>query len=236
MSEKANQKYSWPYSFHPYNIQVRFMSELYDVLSQQKIGIFESPTGTGKTISLICSSFFWLKRYKSEKPLKYLNLKHSSSVLKTEYELKSKEIKKDSKDKCVSWLQIQLQAEIERERKIEVKRMEKRKLEKNEESSSRSRKKIFSKDSVVNVENVEGNKYFERYKKLKKIYGPRAVKNIESVFNETDEQIGNVTDTQEKIKIFITSRTHSQLQQFIEEIRRIILCCVGLSKTTLPES
>ena len=45
----------------PYQVQREFMSELYDCLSNCKVGIFESPTGTGKSLSLICSSFKWLR-------------------------------------------------------------------------------------------------------------------------------------------------------------------------------
>jgi chromosome transmission fidelity protein 1 len=49
----------------PYEIQQQFMSSLYTCLSSYKVGIFESPTGTGKSLSLICSSFKWLKDHKS---------------------------------------------------------------------------------------------------------------------------------------------------------------------------
>lgn len=45
----------------PYDVQQEFMSNLYECLSTCRVGIFESPTGTGKSLSLICSSFQWLK-------------------------------------------------------------------------------------------------------------------------------------------------------------------------------
>src|SRR5574343_597244 len=45
----------------PYDVQQEFMSNLYECLSTCREGIFESPTGTGKSLSLICSSFQWLK-------------------------------------------------------------------------------------------------------------------------------------------------------------------------------
>jgi hypothetical protein len=37
---------SFGFPFEPYPIQKDFMSSLYNALSQEKIGIFESPTGT----------------------------------------------------------------------------------------------------------------------------------------------------------------------------------------------
>lgn len=36
------------------------MRALYSVIETRKIGIFESPTGTGKTLSLMCSALKWL--------------------------------------------------------------------------------------------------------------------------------------------------------------------------------
>lgn len=51
---------SFPFPFKPYSIQDQFMRSLYSVVENRKIGIFESPTGTGKTLSLMCSALKWL--------------------------------------------------------------------------------------------------------------------------------------------------------------------------------
>lgn len=50
--------------YQPYDIQREFMSNLYQCLEDGKIGIFESPTGTGKSLSLICGSLTWLRDHK----------------------------------------------------------------------------------------------------------------------------------------------------------------------------
>ncbi|KAI9318461.1 helicase C-terminal domain-containing protein [Dichotomocladium elegans] len=49
------------FPYEPYPIQNEFMTALYHTLSEGKIGIFESPTGTGKSLSLICGSLRWLQ-------------------------------------------------------------------------------------------------------------------------------------------------------------------------------
>ncbi|XP_054094060.1 ATP-dependent DNA helicase DDX11 isoform X4 [Callithrix jacchus] len=57
----------FPFPFTPYSIQKDFMAELYRVLDAGKIGIFESPTGTGKSLSLICGALSWLRDFEQKK-------------------------------------------------------------------------------------------------------------------------------------------------------------------------
>lgn len=52
--------------YEPYAIQQQLMTALYDCIDQGKVGIFESPTGTGKSLSLICASLTWLRRHKRQ--------------------------------------------------------------------------------------------------------------------------------------------------------------------------
>ncbi|XP_062954956.1 ATP-dependent DNA helicase DDX11 isoform X2 [Cynocephalus volans] len=57
----------FPFPFTPYSIQKDFMAALYQVLEAGKIGIFESPTGTGKSLSLICGALSWLRDFEQKK-------------------------------------------------------------------------------------------------------------------------------------------------------------------------
>ncbi|KAF9990293.1 DEAD H (Asp-Glu-Ala-Asp His) box helicase 11 [Mortierella antarctica] len=44
----------------PYSIQTDFMQQLFECIDRRKVGIFESPTGTGKSLSMICGAVAWL--------------------------------------------------------------------------------------------------------------------------------------------------------------------------------
>ena len=45
------------------------MRKLYETIESRKIGIFESPTGTGKSLSIICSSLHWLNNHRNRKKI-----------------------------------------------------------------------------------------------------------------------------------------------------------------------
>lgn len=54
------------FPFEPYPIQKDYMEKVIECLQNEQNGILESPTGTGKTLSLLCSSLAWLKTKQAE--------------------------------------------------------------------------------------------------------------------------------------------------------------------------
>lgn len=48
------------FPFHPYPVQEDYMKKVIECLQKGENGVLESPTGTGKTLSLLCSSLAWL--------------------------------------------------------------------------------------------------------------------------------------------------------------------------------
>ena len=50
-------EFSFP--FTPYAVQRDLMRELYGVCAGGGVGVFESPTGMGKSLSVICSTLQW---------------------------------------------------------------------------------------------------------------------------------------------------------------------------------
>ncbi|NWW38755.1 DDX11 helicase, partial [Panurus biarmicus] len=57
----------FPFPYTPYRIQEQFMEALYGALEAGRVGIFESPTGTGKSLSLICGALSWLRDWEEKR-------------------------------------------------------------------------------------------------------------------------------------------------------------------------
>lgn len=54
------------FPFEPYDVQKVFMEKVIESLKTSTNAVLESPTGTGKTLSLLCSSLAWVLSKKAE--------------------------------------------------------------------------------------------------------------------------------------------------------------------------
>ncbi|XP_050509376.1 regulator of telomere elongation helicase 1 homolog isoform X1 [Diabrotica virgifera virgifera] len=54
------------FPFEPYEIQKEYMDKVLECLQNETNGVLESPTGTGKTLSLLCSTLAWLQLKKAQ--------------------------------------------------------------------------------------------------------------------------------------------------------------------------
>lgn len=57
------------FPFEPYEVQRAYMEKVIICLRDGTNGVLESPTGTGKTLSLLCSSLAWIRTRQSETQL-----------------------------------------------------------------------------------------------------------------------------------------------------------------------
>ncbi|XP_046400687.1 ATP-dependent DNA helicase DDX11 [Ischnura elegans] len=214
----------FPFPFDPYPIQVDFMRNLYLCLENQKIGIFESPTGTGKSQSLICGSFRWLSDHG----------KRRREELENEIQRISAEITATS-DSGHDWLTTQAQSLFESRRKDELEKKLK-KLEKQDLRITEMKKALKQiRSSAVDQADLEFQQLFGA-DKHKELNGKSATPDSsEEINSETDfvledygsdqdsddtEKGENEDDSEEDTKIIFCSRTHSQLSQFVGEVRR----------------
>lgn len=61
-SEKPPHPYHFP--FPPYPVQLELMDAITKAIESRAVALFESPTGTGKTLSVICSTMTWLREHR----------------------------------------------------------------------------------------------------------------------------------------------------------------------------
>ncbi|XP_050076273.1 regulator of telomere elongation helicase 1 homolog [Anopheles maculipalpis] len=102
------------FPFEPYPLQKNYMAKVIECLQNKSNGVLESPTGTGKTLSLLCSSLAWLMHMKAKLPkfqlsssatLDTLQLPELSnaknSMLDPEQSLAQQEQRRDAKIKII---------------------------------------------------------------------------------------------------------------------------------------
>ncbi|CAN8067289.1 unnamed protein product [Agarophyton chilense] len=156
----------------PYDVQKQLMSVLYATIDSGKIGLFESPTGTGKTLSIICACLSWLQgsRLSADTP-------------------------SASEDEEPDWVNAQ-----SNQREVRAK---KEQLEK--------RKQSFS----FRLKNS---------KKQPDTHSKRRRKPAEGdLFSDSEDETENGwlrAQRSSNSKIIFATRTHSQLTQFVDELRK----------------
>ncbi|RDD45928.1 putative ATP-dependent DNA helicase DDX11 [Trichoplax sp. H2] len=220
--DELNQSSQWPdfdFPFQPYDIQVQFMRTLYTVLQDRKIGIFESPTGTGKSLSLICGAITWLNDF------------NRNIEGRIESRLEKQQVTAISQDKDeLSWITEYDQQKADRERLQIVQSMKQKLLDR--QSRLKNIKKNFStvktkadQRSTIEYEDKSNSGSTEDLDDEDLlIYDYHTDEEEETKLDNgasEEEEDGKIADDDPEItKIYYCSRTHSQLAQFIGEVKK----------------
>eukprot|EP00033_Pygsuia_biforma_P004685 GCRY01005136.1.p1 GENE.GCRY01005136.1~~GCRY01005136.1.p1 ORF type:complete len:390 (-),score=99.80 GCRY01005136.1:214-1383(-) len=185
MVEKEENEFYLGFPFPPYEIQVQFMNELKTLLSRGGFGIFESPTGTGKTLSVICAALSWLKE------VRLMRENEVSAV--------APPVPSESKDEP-SWINDFIKAKTIKSSR-EMKDAQEKREKKIRKNSKRLRRFYDSEDEFLCDWTEDGEQTAPLY----------------SSSSDSEEDI-EASEPQEKI--VFCSRTHSQLSQFVSEVRK----------------
>uniref|UniRef100_A0A182VWI0 DNA 5'-3' helicase n=1 Tax=Anopheles minimus TaxID=112268 RepID=A0A182VWI0_9DIPT len=206
------------FPFVPYDIQLDFMQALYKVLHTGGIGIFESPTGTGKSLSLTCGTLTWLKDYER---LVQVELEETIQRLRTEITRLEKENELSS-----DWITGQYNAMGQRKQldelnlfKQSVKDCQKRLLQMKDQGVLHKirKEKLRAKDDTLKEELLQQDVTLDEDEFL--------------IPDESDEDGDEdpAADQQPKdeeeeeryrpVQVIFCSRTHSQLSQVVNEVK-----------------
>ncbi|KAF4976487.1 hypothetical protein FZEAL_6853 [Fusarium zealandicum] len=211
-----NLDFHHPYT--PYDVQEQFMKAVYEVLEtgNGQVGILESPTGTGKSLSLICASLTWLRQHKSNQF--EATIQASAEAYKDEPAWLVEQLLHRKRDELVGRWE-------EREKRLEALRRKEKAIE------ERARKRRRIEDSLPTQSRVE-DEDAEWLLDDPDDHGAGPQDALSGLSKESRDVLasiglGNLRKQdeiedlmEEEIKIYYTSRTHSQLSQFITELRR----------------
>lgn len=208
--------------YEPYDIQRQFMNAVYDCLEDGKVGIFESPTGTGKSLSLICGSLTWLRDNKRR-------------TFEDGFEVD--ETNKDDPPWMLEHARKQRRQEAFRrrqelnERLAKIKAQEKRARERVSGVQGYKRQKVALDDGEGDHEAQFALDDYESDQESASITRATEFDNsglsaetqalmdrLGYITGETKTEDGQAID---ETKIFFCSRTHSQLTQFSSELSRV---------------
>lgn len=220
LNDIANSKrrdFSFP--FKPYSIQLDLMNVTYDTLENGKFALLESPTGTGKSLSLICSTLTWLSDHKS-------SLMRELSERKEVLMKKLDDLQREE-DLSGDWLSVQTKKQ-DINNDLVVINQEIHGLERfDERSKTRWRARLHGldlNDDANSGSSLKISSLCETNKNSELIGSQSSALSSQSSETQDDEDIekslSDQIDDQFRPKIYYASRTHSQLSQFISEVKK----------------
>ena len=210
--------------FEPYDIQQQFMEEVYECIENSRVGIFESPTGTGKSLSLICASLTWLREHKRrafQDSLDAIQLDEEDPAWMVEHA-------REERRREILHLRSDLEARLEAVRKREQKVRE-RLL--NAEPPNKRRKQAGelqgagdANDEQFVLDDYDSDDESGSTKRNTSHYSSETADLMVKLgMLEDPQHAPDLQEQPEELKIFFCSRTHSQLSQFVGELQRVRL-------------
>ncbi|GER48349.1 ATP-dependent RNA helicase chl1 [Striga asiatica] len=242
------------FPYEPYSIQLDFMKFLYKSLDKGGISMLESPTGcfsvigvlglmsgfvtgTGKTLSMICSALQWLVDRKKQESLENGGVENSG-------ELNGEDDEPDWMRNFVPNKEQELMGP-----KNPVQRNKIGSRPKGKEDSFRDlitlgegevEKEMANGKKVKNGgDEVDDDEFLlEDYESDEENEGKSKRKNVgvDDDLSSEGEELDGKEEEETRLKIFFCSRTHSQLSQFMKELRKtkfasdLKVVCLGSRK------
>ncbi|KQK07010.1 ATP-dependent DNA helicase DDX11 isoform X1 [Brachypodium distachyon] len=198
------------FPFTPYPIQSEFMSFLYAALSSgpRALALLESPTGTGKTLSIICSALQWLVDHREAAGRGHPDQENGSATVAGGGA---------GDDDEPDWMRDFTPLLPKPENRKKTKPHPARRQEPRNAKDSEKSEGIGGNDSEEEFLLVEYDSDDEEGTRRQS--GKRAHcgggSSSESEDDEGEEDEAEVTP-----KVYFTSRTHSQLSQFVGELKK----------------
>uniref|UniRef100_A0A6Q2XZW6 Helicase ATP-binding domain-containing protein n=1 Tax=Esox lucius TaxID=8010 RepID=A0A6Q2XZW6_ESOLU len=222
----------FPFPYKPYPIQEQFMQALYGALEHGKVGIFESPTGTGKSLSIICGALSWLRDHEAKRKQEAdrllqgdmgTSLNSSSSSTVSIPPLSSAEpdwitdfVQKKAERDLVSKLKDEELRRKKREERLEM-------IRNNSQLKYALKRKVRDDEAMKLLQlpvdhQGEELKDHEEEELIVAEYESDDESKTKNKFSCGDDE--DDLEEEHVTKIYYCSRTHSQLSQFVHEVQK----------------
>ncbi|KAL6334921.1 hypothetical protein AAG906_023726 [Vitis piasezkii] len=231
------------FPYEPYSIQIDFMKALYRSLNKGGVSMLESPTGTGKTLSIICSALQWLVDRKQQ-------LKSEANQTQTPGGGTGSDDEPDWMKNFVANKDPAVEDKMKKKLRFGKEKPDKGRNQgscRNLLSPNLIEEGIHEKKDSENMGQINGVELndeeflVEEYEseeeegvgvgKSKRKAGGVSINSSSDEEEEDDNE-----EDGEGLKIYFCSRTHSQLSQFVKELRKTIfgnemkVVCLGSRK------
>lgn len=205
-SEDMVDSFGFPHP--PYPVQSALMKEVYSTLDRGGVAILESPTGTGKTLSLLCPALAWMRRREQDLLAEALSTYDTGEGAGPSGD--EDWARQHHRDMARSMAKVRWHRRRERReaRRLRIQRA----ATVTERGAIRNAKVRRVDHSALLV--VTGEAEFS-------LEGPPVLPNLDDL-TEVDAQAAMEDEVfEEKLQIVFCSRTHTQLAQVLREIQRI---------------
>ncbi|XP_055638817.1 ATP-dependent DNA helicase DDX11 [Toxorhynchites rutilus septentrionalis] len=196
------------FPFSPYDSQLVMMRDIYKLIEDGKIGMCESPTGTGKSLTLSCAVLTWLNDHEA-----LVDSEMKQKIAKFEADLSNPVL-----DERHNWFYEQAKQVENRHKLAEMKEIQILK------DGYEKRLKGF-KDKTAEIKS-------KKIKRSQKAVADSLLENdgksedpvddflVDDIDEDEDVPIEADQRRYKPVQIIFTSRTHSQLGQVVNEIKR----------------
>ncbi|CAN6848367.1 unnamed protein product [Brassica oleracea] len=231
-TQLEEEKQEFPaFPYEPYSIQIDFMNALYRFLDKGGVSMLESPTGTGKSLSIICSALQWLL----DRNEKINNNSGSSDKVVVDGEEED-----ESEPDWIRNFTVNSHDDAKTNRKSPFRVKKHAKEKRVPQAFSGGDSDARKGEEEVSGEANEQEFCLQEYESEEDYSSSSSSKRkpLGGGFytSSEDEEDGKECEEEGGLKVFYCSRTHSQLSQFVKELRKTVFAqkvrvvCLGSRK------
>lgn len=218
-----SRQFHFPYPI-AYEIQLALMTALFEAIEQGKFGVFESPTGTGKTLSLLCSTLTWLQMNRQRHAMGEIRSNDTDATHTDDGEPDWVVAHDEAKQRrALEQHEEQLRANLRLAREHLAEQRQQREKCRGPTKRPRRSEEPPSDDEflLADYDDLAGPSapWLQKATSNDAFLTPE-VRNMMRAYEASIQSSSAIEEPETTPKIFFASRTHSQLAQLVDELKK----------------